>query len=66
MLLGPIISWFFACSSEEKNQTKQQKVHALVISLCDLDVQLTGAGLFNNEAELEQQLSVTKNLDWQL
>ncbi len=33
VLLGPIISRFFACSYEEKNKPKQQKVHALVLSL---------------------------------
>ncbi len=33
VLLGPIISWFFACSNEEKNKQKQQKAHALVLSL---------------------------------
>ncbi len=34
VLLGPIISMFFACSSEEKNKPKQQRVCALVLSLC--------------------------------
>ncbi len=32
-LLGPIISRFFACSNEEKNKQKQQRVLALVLSL---------------------------------
>jgi len=35
VLLGPIISRFFACSNEEKiNKPKQQRVCALVLSLC--------------------------------
>jgi len=34
VLLGPIISRFFACSNEEKNKLKQQRVCALVLSLC--------------------------------
>ena len=34
VLLGPIISRFFACSNEEKNKQKQLRVHALVLSLC--------------------------------
>ncbi len=34
VLLGPIISRFFACSNEEKNKQKQQRVLALVLSLC--------------------------------
>jgi hypothetical protein len=34
VLLGPIISSFFACSNEEKNKQKQQRVLALVLSLC--------------------------------
>jgi hypothetical protein len=34
VLLGPIISRFFACSNEEKNKLKQQRVRALVLSLC--------------------------------
>jgi hypothetical protein len=33
MLLGPIISRFLACSNEEKNKQKQQRVLALVLSL---------------------------------
>jgi hypothetical protein len=33
VLLGPIISRFFACSNEGKNKPKQQRVHALVLSL---------------------------------
>jgi hypothetical protein len=33
VLLGPIISRFFACSNEEKNKPKQQRVRALVLSL---------------------------------
>ncbi len=33
VLLGPIISRFFACSKEEKNKPKQQRVLALVLSL---------------------------------
>jgi hypothetical protein len=33
VLLGPIISSFFACSNEEKNKQKQQRVLALVLSL---------------------------------
>jgi hypothetical protein len=33
VLLGPIISRFFACSNEEKNKQKQQRVLALVQSL---------------------------------
>jgi hypothetical protein len=33
VLLGPIISRFFACSNEEKNKPKQQRMHALVLSL---------------------------------
>jgi hypothetical protein len=33
VLLGPIISWFSACSNEEKNKPKQQRVRALVLSL---------------------------------
>jgi hypothetical protein len=33
VLLGPIISRFFACSNEEKNKQKQQRVLALVLSL---------------------------------
>jgi hypothetical protein len=33
MLLGPIISKFFACPNEEKNKPKQQRVCALVLSL---------------------------------
>jgi hypothetical protein len=33
VLLGPIISRFFACSTEEKNKQKQQRVLALVLSL---------------------------------
>jgi hypothetical protein len=32
-LLGPIISRFFACSNEEKNKQKHQRVLALVLSL---------------------------------
>jgi hypothetical protein len=31
--LGPIISRFFACSNEEKNKQKHQRVLALVLSL---------------------------------
>jgi hypothetical protein len=31
--LGPIISRFFACSNEDKNKPKQQRVLALVLSL---------------------------------
>ncbi len=38
MLLGPIISCFFACSNEEKNKPKQQRVHALVLYLRDEQV----------------------------
>jgi hypothetical protein len=34
VLSGPIISRFFACSNEEKNIPKQQRVCALVLSLC--------------------------------
>ncbi len=34
VLLGPIISRFFACSNEEKNKQKQQRVLALILSLC--------------------------------
>ncbi len=30
VLVGPIISRVFACSNEEKNKPKQQRVHALV------------------------------------
>jgi hypothetical protein len=33
VLLGPIISRFFACSNEGE-KIKQQMVHALVLSLC--------------------------------
>jgi hypothetical protein len=33
-LLGPIISRLLACSNEEKNEPKQQRVHALVLSIC--------------------------------
>jgi hypothetical protein len=33
VLLGPIISRFFACSNEEKNKQKQQRAHALVLSI---------------------------------
>jgi hypothetical protein len=33
VLLRPIISRFFACSNEEKNKQKQQRVLALVLSL---------------------------------
>jgi hypothetical protein len=33
VLLRPIISRFFACSTEEKNKPKQQRVLALVLSL---------------------------------
>ncbi len=33
-LFGPIIGRFFACSNEEKNKQKQQRVRALVLSLC--------------------------------
>ncbi len=33
VLLGPIISRFFACSNEEKNKPKQQRVLALVLSI---------------------------------
>ncbi len=33
-MLGPIICRFFACSNEEKNKPKQQRVRALVLSLC--------------------------------
>jgi hypothetical protein len=33
VLLGLIISRFFACSNEEKNKPKQQWVRALVLSL---------------------------------
>jgi hypothetical protein len=33
MLLGPIISRFLACSNEERNKQKQQRVLALVLSL---------------------------------
>ncbi len=33
VLLGPIISRFFACSNEGKNKQKQQRVLALVLSL---------------------------------
>ncbi len=35
VLLGPIIGRFFACSNEEKNKQKQQRVLALVLSLWD-------------------------------
>jgi hypothetical protein len=35
VFLGPIISRFLACSNEEKNKQKQQRVLALVLSLCD-------------------------------
>ncbi len=34
VVLGPIISRFFAYSNEEKNKQKQQRVLALVLSLC--------------------------------
>ena len=34
MLLGPIISRFLACSNEGENKQKQQRVLALVLSLC--------------------------------
>jgi hypothetical protein len=34
VLLWPIISRFFACSNVEKNKPKQQRVCALVLSLC--------------------------------
>ncbi len=34
VLLGPIISRLFAFSNEEKNKQKQQRVLALVLSLC--------------------------------
>ncbi len=34
VLLGPIISKLFTCSNEEKNNKKQQRVLALVLSLC--------------------------------
>jgi hypothetical protein len=34
VLLGPIISRFFACSNEEKNKQKQQRVLGIVLSLC--------------------------------
>jgi hypothetical protein len=33
VLLGPIVSKFFACSNEEKNKPKQQRVRALVLYL---------------------------------
>jgi hypothetical protein len=33
VLLGPIISRFFACSNEEK-KSKQQRVHAIILSVC--------------------------------
>jgi hypothetical protein len=33
-LLGPIISRLFTCSNEEKNKQNQQRVLALVLSLC--------------------------------
>jgi hypothetical protein len=35
VLLGPINSRCFAHSSEEKNKQKQQRVLALVLSLCN-------------------------------
>jgi hypothetical protein len=33
VLLGPILSRFFACSNEEKNKQKQQRVLVVVLSL---------------------------------
>ncbi len=33
VLLGPIVSRFFACSNKEKNKQKQQRVLALILSL---------------------------------
>jgi hypothetical protein len=38
VLLGPIISMFFACSNEDKNQSKQQRMRTLVLSLCSTNV----------------------------
>jgi hypothetical protein len=38
VLLGPIISQLFACSNEEKNKQKQQRVLALVPSLWSLRI----------------------------
>jgi hypothetical protein len=32
VLLGPVISRFFACSNEEKNKPRQQSMCALVLS----------------------------------
>jgi hypothetical protein len=36
VLLGSIISRFFERSNEEKNKPKQQRVCALVLSLCSI------------------------------
>jgi hypothetical protein len=33
VLLGPIISRFFACSNEEKNKQQQQRVLTLILSI---------------------------------
>ncbi len=36
VLFGPIINRFFACSNEEKNKPKQQRVRALVLPLWEV------------------------------
>jgi hypothetical protein len=39
VLLGPIISRHFTCSNSEKNKIKEQRVLALVLSLCLYTIQ---------------------------
>ncbi len=38
VMLGPIISRLFTCSIEDKNKQKQQRVLALVLSLCSTPI----------------------------
>jgi len=40
VLLGPIISRLFTCSNEETNKQKQQRVLALVLSLCRVPIRV--------------------------
>ncbi len=56
-VVGAVISRFFACSNEEKNKPKQQRVHALVLSLCIKPVKF-----FDLSSPQNQQVTKKPNL----
>ncbi len=69
VLLGPIISWFLHVQTR-KNKLKQQRVHALILSLCLLMLRMSLArNLKWEENELPQVfvtvLQLKDHLHWE-